>query len=229
MKIAVIEPDVPSGEKFVSELLKGGFEVKRCAANIAPRVLGDKMNTNPEVEKDFQGIIDSCAIGSETDTMVIACNTLQLWLPKVDSHGLKVMTTFEAVDWYVKESGANPVWLGTWPLVREITERKKYKTLVSEDRTDLQDLVQEMIWRIKGVEGSDVDGATMVEDVRDKEIMVQKGKKLFDEIKKMNLDSVVLGCTELPILVEKYLSGYDFGELELIDPAKIMVKMIRSS
>lgn len=223
-----MEPDVASGDLFTSELVGGGHQVKRCIANIVPRVLGDKINPSDQVSKDLQEVIDSCA-AIKADTMVIACNTLQLWLPRVNTRGLKVLTTFEVVDNYIKETKTNPIWLGTWPLVREIDKTRRYKTLSSMGETDLQNLVQELIWRVKGVEGSDISGAGEIELIKDEKKMVERGTSLFDCLKVIKCDGVVLGCTELPILVDKYLKDYDFGELILINPAKLMAENLKGS
>ncbi len=225
MRISVVEPDLASGDLFASELNKGGHHIRRCVANIVPRVLGDKLNPSDQVTLDFQGVIDSCA-AINADTMVIACNTLQLWLPKVDTRGLKVLTTFEVVDMYIEKTKTDPLWLGTWPLVREIDRIKKFKTLASIGGTDMQDLLQELIWRTKAVEGSDVSGAENIDHIFSKEILIEKAKRFFDNLKNTKPESVVLGCTELPILVEKYLEGYDFGELILINPAKLMAEKL---
>jgi len=227
MKIVVIEPDEASGEYFLSKLSTAdNLNLRRCMANIAPRVLKNKINESDQVTKDFQDAILDCRVSNE-DAAVIACNTLQLWLPKIDSGGVKIITTFEAVDWKIKKTGLSPVWLGTWPLVREINSKKKYKTLVSLGRSDLQDLLQELIWRTKAVEGSDISGAGDIEGVRSVETLKVKSTVLFESFEEIGVNLVVLGCTELPLLIDKYLQGSLPKGITLWDPAELIAEMLK--
>jgi len=199
MKIAIIEPDLASGEYFLNVINRGkGIQVRRCLVNIAPRVLNNKLNHDQQVTEDFQKAVDDCLIGGE-NAMVVACNTLQLWLPKIDTKGVKLITTFDAVDWEKNRKNLIPLWLGTRPLVEEITRISKYPTLLSENREDLQNKLQEIVWRVKAVEGSDVSGAGKIEEIDSTDKLVSVACSFFESLKELEAKVVVLGCTELPL------------------------------
>ncbi len=228
MKVAIIEPDLSSGEYFLNVLNSGkDVFVRRCLVNIAPRVISNKINPDEQVAKDFQNAVDDCLVGGE-NAMVVACNTLQLWLPKIDTKGIKVLTTFDAVDWKIEQTGLKPMWLGTWPLVEEIAKLGKYVNLLTENREDLQNTLQEIIWRVKAVEGSDVSGAGLIEMIDSSEELKIVSLKFFEEIKKMGIEVIVLGCTELPLLLKKYLDGFDFGEMVVWDPAELILEKLEA-
>lgn len=228
MKIAIIEPDLASGEYFLNVVNRGeNIQVRRCLVNIAPRVLGNKLNHDQRVTEDFQKAVDDCLIGGE-NAMVVACNTLQLWLPKISTKGVKVITTFDAVDWKMNRTKLVPLWLGTWLLVEEITRINKYITLLSENREDLQNKLQEIIWRVKAVEGSDVSGAGIMEEIDSVDRLVSVASLFFESLKESEIKVIVLGCTELPLLVKKYIAGFDFGDIVLWDPAELILEMLEN-
>ena len=140
IKVYVIAPDIYSGEAFNKVLNKKGIDTEFHFHKIAPRVLENKITTKMDVVSDMNAIFKT--FDDKTKSIVIACNTLQLWLDKIDKkykENIKVYTTFEACEWKFKNNKHKPIWLGTTPLVRET---KKFPTLASLNDETTQELVQ---------------------------------------------------------------------------------------
>ena len=163
-------------------------------------------------------------------SVVIACNTLQLWIDKIDDKykkNIKIYTTFEASSWFFKKNKNKPLWLGTTPLVEQV---KEFPTLLTFREEEAQNKVQELIWRIKMFYGDDI---TTAFDYVKKDMSLSKKKqkqKIFDlkktiifVIKKLRINKVILGCTELPIIFKPIENHIKF-----FDPAEILVDYIKN-
>ena len=95
IRVYVIAPDIYSGEAFNKVLNKNNIETEFNFHKIRPRVIENKMTTSNDVTNDLNSIFRS--FKDKTRSVVIACNTLQLWLDKVDDNykkNIKVYTTF---------------------------------------------------------------------------------------------------------------------------------------
>lgn len=227
----MIAPDRPSGEAFGEVLAKNGIEIEIMYADIEPRVIGNKMNPSPKVQADLAKAIQT-GYDRGFRRMAIACNTLQLWLiealeltPSEVGREIRVMTTFEAVGKMWADEKDRPVWLGTSVTVNAITH---FPTLLTYNLGELQDLTQEIVWRTKGVTGADTGTAPKtLERIDDPEVLRQKMKLLLGGLKEVGVKTAILGCTELPIAVERYADGEDREGLALINPAQAVADAVK--
>ncbi len=229
VKLYVIVPDIASGIVFNNVLNENGISTEWKYYKIAPRVIDNKISQSNEVGDDLNKVFSS--FKDKTQSVVIACNTLQLWLPEVKKEyktNIKIYTTFEACVWKFSNSKSKPVWLGTTPLVKETT---KFPTLLSMKLQHAQDMVQEIIWRVKMVEGDDFK--TAPENIRNDANLsrAQQQNKInqlrdnvLDILKKKGAKHVILGCTELPmVFTKKKMNGIEF-----IDPAQVTAEYIKA-
>lgn len=229
IKVYVIAPDIYSGDAFNKVLNKQGIDTEFHFHKIAPRVIENKITTSANVVNDMNSIFKT--FSDKTKSIVIACNTLQLWLGKIDKRyqeNVKVYTTFEACEWKFKNSKDKPVWLGTTPLVRET---KKFPTLISLNDEITQELVQELIWRIKMYGDDDIQTApyrVKSDSKLSKSYQKIKINKIKQEIlialKSHKIKSVITGCTELPLIFNKEKED----GISFFDPAKILSEYIKS-
>ena len=91
---------------------------------------------------------------------------------------------------------------------------------MNTDNSDAQDLVQEIVWRVKGSTGSDVTTASnTIQNIESNEILKARTHKLFEKLKELQFREVILACTELPIAFQEYKNNSD---IEFIDPAALI-------
>lgn len=231
--VSVLAPDQASGEDFLATLKK--FETNEIKyelykAQIAPRVVGNKINKDKKVVDDLVREIDKLS-KMNYEVILIACNTLQLWKevafsirPDLDDKTC-VITTFDAVA-NCFEKNEDVVWLGTSVLSKsQLIRDKKFKTMEMVYRKESQDLVQEIIWRTKAVYGSDISTANKFERFNSEDVLKSKFLKLIEIIEDSD-NTFVLGCTEIPILFKKY-SQFIPKNLKTVDPAWCMGKYIQ--
>jgi len=229
-KIFIIAPDKSSGDAFSKKILDNSVSSELYYAKIAPRIIGNKINTDPQIEYDLkEALLEGYKRGF--NDMVIACNTLQFWLkramdllPQKISQNINVITTFDVlkVKYPIKDN--RPILLGTTFTVNEF---KDFPTLISLGLNDIQDLVQEIIWRVKAVTGSDITTSTAdIKDISNQEILKEKTDILIDNLLRHNIKTVVLACTELPIAVNNYLDKFKKEDFEFIDPADLITKYL---
>lgn len=226
-KIFLLAPDMGSGYAFERKMKLKKINPVLHFYTIPPRVLGENINKSKKVTSEFEKALKKSFTFNLP--VAIACNTLQFWLTKVDKrflrHG-KVITTFKACKNKFKDSITKPVWLGTTPTSILI---KSFPSLYKLKLDDLQSKVQELIWRIKMVNGDDVSSAPLVvkKDMHRK--LTQKNKikilkkEIVEGLQKNNIRKVILGCTELP-LAFKYKKAYG---IRFYDPAEILAIYIK--
>lgn len=227
----VIAPDKPSGDAFNAALVSRGIKTEIGYVDIEPRVIGDRINENPKVEKDLAGaILKGSRKGFQT--MVIACNTLQLWidralslLPREIVQQVNVLTTFDALRRQFPDLKTRPLWLGTTATIRTIND---FPTLLSMGKPEVQDVVQRIVWRTKGVTGADTRTASVdIDELKNPVRLREDMLRLFDQLQQLGIEKVVLGCTELPIAFG-YASEEEKSGLMLIDPAVAVAEMLAS-
>lgn len=229
IKVYVIAPDVYSGEAFNKVLNSHGIETEFHFHKIRPRVIENKITTSRDVLDDMNSIFNT--FNDITKSVVIACNTLQLWLDDIDEKykkNVKVYTTFEACEWKFKKYKTKPLWLGTTPLTR-VT--KKFPTLISLKDEETQEMVQELVWRIKMYGDDDIQ--TAPERVKNdlstskqyQKIKISKlRQEIFEILKKHKIKKVITGCTELPLVFNKK----NENGITFYDPAEILAEYIKS-
>lgn len=229
VKVYVIAPDIYSGEAFNKVLNSHGIETEFHFHKIRPRVIENKITTSRDVLDDMNSIFET--FQDKTKSVVIACNTLQLWLGDIKEkykRNVKIYTTFEACEWKFRKYKIKPLWLGTTPLTR-VT--KKFPTLISLKDEETQELVQELVWRIKMYGSDDIQTAperVKKDNLTSKQYQKIKINKLKQEIiqtlKKHRVKNVISGCTELPLVFNKKKEeGIIFN-----DPAEILAEYIKS-
>lgn len=231
MNVYVIAPDQPSGDAFNTAFRSRGIKTEIRYADIEPRVIGDRINENPKVQEDLaRAIADGYRKGFRT--MVIACNTLQLWVDRafslVDqgvSRHVRVLTTFDALAQQFPDPSIRPLWLGTTVTVRTING---FPTLLSLGKPEIQDVVQRIVWRTKGVTGADTKTASAdIVDIESPEKLREDVIWLIGQLKHLGTREVVLGCTELPIAFG-YAGEEEKAGLKFIDPAVAVAEMLAS-
>jgi aspartate/glutamate racemase len=222
----IIAPDQPSGENFRATIAAHGIDTHMDVVSIAPRVIGDRINTDASVVSDLATALSAGC--SNCDAVAIACNTLQLWLPQVAVKPQRVITTFEAVTRLFPVKATRPVWLGTTVLVRELNKRDEFPTLLSLGNHRAQKVVQEIIWRVKAVFGADVTTAHAMEEIRNSTILRDRVTLLGDLLQLSGVRRIILGCTELPIAVHAMGKPYSFKGIEVFDPAALLAVYLKN-
>lgn len=227
VKVYVIIPDKTSGDYFAKVMQAKNIQTEYEYHKIHPRVFDNKIITLNDVPKDLNNIFKTFT--DRTRAVVIACNTLQLWLPEIKEEykkHVKIYTTFEACDWKFAKEKHKPVWIGTTPLV---TVTKNFPTLISLGKSETQDLVQELIWRLKMLYGDDYQTASEIVKKNKDNIPLQKLKikiiksEIIKTLKNLKVKKVIAGCTELPMLFKSIEEGIEF-----IDPAEVLSDYIKS-
>lgn len=237
-KLLVIAPDKDSGDAFDSELRKAELLTEVIYPKITPRVIGDTLNRSGEVEKDLSEVMMKAA-NDGYEHVAIACNTLQFYVPLARERAgegakkLKIYTTFDALEDKFPDINSRPVLLATTPTSKEVRDFPVPANLGSEE---LQHMVQEAVWRIKKIGGSDI--STAFENVKNEDLSLDEQVKMVRELgvvigtklKEIGRDTAVLACTELPILFFRYMTNEDrakFEGLTLIDPATVLAEYIK--
>lgn len=222
--LLVMAPDKASGNAFGSVLEKSGITIRYHYPVIAPRVLGEEINPSILVTLDLaQAIKDVYTLGYTN--IVIACNTLQLWLPKAGLHlgavknRVRILSTIEAVKLLYPDPVGRPLWLGTTVMVRNLSP-DDYPTLITKHQEELQHICQEIVWRVKAVSGDDSTTAFKMKNINSPEILTARTNELINKLTAAGISQVVLGCTELPIAFDKYADPKRKKQLAMIlDPA----------
>ncbi len=233
----VIAPDVGSGKAFFLNLQQtiSDRSLGISFAEIAPRVVGGELTKESEkVAQDLARAIDY-AVESGAKKVTIACNTLSLpifvdqALEFVKARPLPemVLTIQEIAGYLAENPDKNIVILGTKPLSKILAQEttQHYPTLAnSEGATDSDlDLVQEIIWRVKADQGSDVSSAPKFNEPFNKDVLLDKLKQLNERLIALGIQEVIMGCTELPdafqLLKENMNEALPYN---LIDPAKLV-------
>lgn len=228
LKLYVIIPDVTSGDIFNKVLKRNGITTISKYHPISPRVINNRITTSNNVARDLNRIFRTFT--DQTQSVVIACNTLQLWLDKIDPQfkkNVKIYTTFDACRWKYQKQSLKPLWLGTTPLV-EVT--KDFPTFLSIGKPEAQNLVQELIWRLKMYYGDDVSTAfpSVKADQglpapKQWDIILTLKQQILAHLKANGVKQVISGCTELPLIFRDKEK-----EITFIDPAQVLAEYIKS-
>jgi len=248
-KIVILAPDKGSGEAFtisLKESIGHEHDVTTMNIEVSPRVIKGQLTQNvEEVTRQLQEAILEAVDAGATDVS-IACNTLSLDIFAQEAIArakdiLRVrgqeaphfFLTLTEIKKYIKENqNKNIILLGTKPLSTILSSEIEGKTLTEEN--DL-DLVQEIIWRVKAADNSDVSTAPKYQVAfgdKNKNAMelLQKVKKLNVLLKQLNIEEVIMACTELPtafaLLRESTKENLAY---KLIDPAELVAQAIRES
>jgi len=235
--IVVLAPDKRAGEDFVrvmrSEFKKSKKKVSinLKIINVPPRVIGNKIT--PEIkpienklEIEFDDLINT----GETQ-ITISCNTLSLpiFTENIKSkfaEKIRFITTLDAIKNHIGEEKERILLIGTKALI----DNFPYKDLINVFKKDTElDLSQEIIWRTKSYQKSDIttafDYPSLTDRAKNLELLKIRVNQLLDLINKYNFKSVIMGCTELPdaisLLPKKKTKGIVF-----IDPAELVARQL---
>jgi len=184
-KTAVLAPDQWSGELFYDILAAKEAEADLTMVSIAPRVIGDQVNSSPQVATDLAGAIET-AYRQGYRRISIACNTLHYWLddalrkiPDI-ARDIDVVSNIQVMTAKYAGSVQKPTWLGTTVSCRHTNLVKdSFPTLDSQNQPDIQDLTQQVIWDAKKGEFG-------------------RAPELVSRLKAAGITHIVAGCTELP-------------------------------
>lgn len=228
LKLYVIIPDITSGNIFNKVLNQQGITTISQYHQISPRVINNRITTSNNVTRDLNRIFRTFT--DQTQSVVIACNTLQLWLDKIAPQfrqHVKIYTTFEACQWKFQNQVNKPLWLGTTPLV-EVT--RDFPTLLSLNLPDTQNQVQEIIWRLKMYYGDDISTAFPSVKADQKKspqaqwkIILSLKQQILSTLRTHGVKQVISGCTELPLIFNQQEDDINF-----IDPAEVLAEYIKS-
>ena len=237
----MIAPDRPAGEDFFKvfeeEINKSGLPIglEIVYPYIPPRVMTDgSMNPSPEVAQGLAAAIRDGYVEGFRE-MVIACNTLQLWVPEAvgllpeEMADVQIYTSIEAVRGEYIDPQVRPLWLGTTPIVRAVSY--DFPTLLTLERQDLQDLSQEIIWRVKAVTGADFANAQEEVQInaKDENVLREEVGTLIGQLGSLPVKQFIMGCTELSLALVRYLDEEgrpDLEKIELIDPTVILARNV---
>lgn len=236
--IAVLAPDEYSGKLYEKILQNHNLKTEFFLENVAPRFMGNKINTSPDVAETLaDAIIKTHKNGFSQ--ISIACNTLQLWLDDakwiIEKRGLgKILDKIEFINTVETTlnnytSKSNTVWLGTNVITRYDKAEKlgplsKYNiknnfiTLDKLGYPDVQEMVHQGIRNAKTPEWAK----------QDKEL-VKHSQELMKKLNKVRQDfsirtkqplTFIAGCTELPGYLAKHKEIDKV--LKIVDPASIV-------
>lgn len=246
-KVKVISPDEKPGKDFVGILSNLGINTSNKDKSIPPRV--DRLEITSDIFQVAEALAASILeeIESGLNILTIACNTLSLPIfvdqalriinDKIDKseQSFKLVLTIPEIKFYIEDNPDKKIIvLGTIPLSKILADKTQgpLPTAVNFEghRHDiLLSLVQEIIWRIKARQGSNVSTAPIYEErLDDEHALIQKLRKLNELLTTMGIDDVIMGCTELP---EAFKIMSQIPEIEinytLIDPATLVAKKIK--
>lgn len=184
-------------------------------------------------------ILEEARMGAETTTVVCNAPSLKLIFEIVEDRienaqqEFRLVLTIPLIKKYLE---MNPnkriIVLGTMPLSEILAETEEIPTPANfegQKREDLLELVQQIIWRVKAVQGSDTITAPIYNPPNDdKETLKERVLELDAYLRKLGVEQVMMGCTELPdafnILVEEL--GLELP-YELVDPATLVAEEIK--
>ena len=243
----VLAPDKGSGIAFTTSLIESvghKHNVTTMNIEVSPRVIEGQLTQNvEEVTRQLQQAILEAVDAGATD-ITIACNTLSLTV--FAQHARERATdilrrkgrevphfflTITEIKKYIDENrNKNIILLGTKPLSTILSSEIEGKTLTEEN--DL-DLVQEIIWRVKAADNSDVSTAPSY-DVplsnknENATELLKKVQQLNMLLMKLNIEEVIMACTELPtaFALLKQATNEKLA-YKLIDPAELVAQAMR--
>jgi aspartate racemase len=121
----------------------------------------------------------------------LACNTLHLFLDQVDLKGIRFLHMPKEVIKQIKQCGMHRILIlgSQTTIARRLYHQSQFETIAPNENEQV--LVDDIIDKI-------IQGKI---DQHDAEIL---SNLIFQIHKRENLEGVVLGCTELPVLHHKY-------------------------
>lgn len=237
----VIAPDRPSGEDFFEvfqkELVDQGIPVDLGIVFpvIPPRVTAEgELSSSPAIVQKLAAVFRDGYVEGYRE-MLIACNTLQWWIEEArgllpeEYSDLTVYNSFAVLKAEYADPQTRPVWLGTTPTVNRVG--RDFPTLLTLNRPELQELNQEIIWRVKAITGADYQNAprSLRPDIASEDVLRRKVGEFLEKLGQLPNKRFITGCSELMMALVRYVEEdqrYLLNEIELIDPAVIMARNV---
>lgn len=164
----------------------------------------DAQQKNDTLRAELQGCIDKLVLCG-ADLIAIACNTLHLFIPAINLHGKPLVHIITTTLEYIGKTAAKRLLL----LATETTIHQRlyhHKQLEILTPTPQQQVVIDTI--IKHIHGGTFSASNSA---------------TLNSIIQVNpCDSVILGCTDLPVLHHRYTIQHTAGEI--FDSVDILAK-----
>lgn len=107
-----------------------------------------------------------------------------------------------------------PLWLDRWPIMNKI---QGFETLFSQDRTDLKDLIEEVVFRTRGLTGGSTENvpAEYKADLLDEEFLrTRAAQLLFKLAERPTKNGILLGNIDLATALTRYIDEEFRGYIE---------------
>jgi len=107
-----------------------------------------------------------------------------------------------------------PLWLDRWSIMEKM---QGFETLFSQDRQDLKDLIEEVVYRTRGVTGGDTENAPneYKADLQDEDFLrTRAAQLLFKLSEKPNKNGILLGNIDLAMALTRYIDEEFRGYIE---------------
>lgn len=260
--LAIISPDRGSGRDFAKSLktasqqLDFPLTLKNFFVEISPRVEGWHLTHQPRQVADDLAIAMIKALRQNFRWLTISCNTLSLakfidlaWEKVIDQVGfnpqeIKLITTLNVILEHLHRSQHSTLLIGTRALCKNISVTNptfltffNFPNLTDYQRYHYSNLIQEIIWRVKSLQKSDISTApdfeiSLADQQLNQKQLTQLMTKLVIFLIDLKIDELVLGCTELPAAFNQYLADQDHPHqklpFELTDPAYLVARKIKN-
>jgi len=253
--VVSLNPDQGSGNDFMTALKNAGLPtVTGIEATISPRVVnGELTPRHTEISKQLYDYFKKIAeefkprFNDDVLFLTISCNTLSLQVfvheaferlgEDIEDFDTKVQAVLN-IDSIVKhcekskDQVIKTVVLGTKPLQKILADTypDKVQTFANfKGATDNDlELVQEIIWRVKAIQGSDTSTAPKKYEgqLDDEKTLRKKVKELEEIIQQLGISEIVMGCTELPTAFLQY--GDSSRTFNLVNPAELVAQEINA-
>jgi hypothetical protein len=248
-RLAVLDLDGPATRDF-NETTQQYVESATIPCPTPSRVETSEEHGRNVITANPEGVSDGLAAGVERAieqghrVVTVACNTacledefVDLTIKKLQAKGLYngddyiLVTPLRAVrQKYHEENKRAPIFLGTNP-ISERLPKEQFDTLHNTGRPEVQELVQEIIWRVKATTGSTIDLDKIPKysagPLTDKKILDMQLLKLEQALIDAKIDEVTLGCTELPIGFKRLRELNPNMTIKTVDPAQIVAEKVR--
>ncbi len=244
-KVVIIAPDHGSGITFSDLLEKLGVKARQADYIISPRVEGEGITPNVLVVANDLAKAILAEITKGVDIITIACNTLSLPIftnlvlelieEKIEDSlpSFELILTIPQIKEYVQNNNNKKIIvLGTLPLSKILAQTENVPTPANyeeKENLELLRLVQEIIWRVKAVQGSDTSTAPIYKEaINDENVLRKKLEELNNLLETLDVEEVIMSCTELPdafqILTDCLGTNTNY---KLIDPATLVASAIK--
>lgn len=160
------------------------------------------------LEKQLKSCIDQL-INQKMDIITIACNTLHVFLPKITiPSSSKIIHITQEVSKFAEETNLKKILILATPTTIKYNLYKNSNIKFLHPNEKEQIIINKIISNILAGK-----------------ITIKDRNLLKNIIKNYDIDGIILGCTELTLLNEKYSINID-SSFKILDSLKILAKAI---